>query len=274
MNYADLHIHSSYSDGILTPDKIVDVAKNQGLKYISITDHDTIASQYITTENKYGIKVIPGIEFSTEYNDEELHILGYFIDINNKELNFAINNLMKSRVERAERIIEKLKFMNINISLSDILKGNNYSVGRGNIAKAMVNKGCARNHKEAFCNYLMKGKPAYVKGKRLNFKDVLDIINNSGGIAFLAHPGRIYRSIETENIIKILKCHGMKGIEVYHPSHTKDEINKFYNLSKKYKLLISGGSDFHNFKKDGNSIGSQGINELLLDKLIKFNEKS
>ena len=274
MNYADLHIHSSYSDGILTPDKIIDVANNKGLKYISITDHDTIASQYVTIENSYNIEIIPGLEFSTEYDDEELHILGYFIDINNKELNFAISNLMKSRVERAERIIEKLKSININISLSEILKGSNHSVGRGNIAKAIVDKGYARNHKEAFCNYLMKGKPAYVKGKKMNFKDVLDIINGSSGIAFLAHPGRIYRSLETENIIKTLKCHGMKGIEVYHPSHTKEEINKFYNLSKKYKLLISGGSDFHNFKKDGNSIGSQGINELLLDKLIKFNEKS
>lgn len=273
MKYADLHIHSSYSDGILTPEQIVNLAKKQGIKYISITDHDTINSQYITKLQDEDIHIIPGIEFSTEYNNIELHILGYFMDMENRNLKSTIDKVMKSRVERANKIIDKLNSMNINITMEDILKHGNHSVGRGNIAKAIVEKGYAKNHKEAFDEYLMQGRSAYVKGKKLTFKEVLNIINDSGGVAVLAHPGKIYRSIEAENIIRMLKCHGMKGIEVYHPSHTKEQINAFYNLSRKYKLLISGGSDFHSFKRNGKNIGSQGINELLLEKLINFKDK-
>jgi len=273
MKYADLHIHSSYSDGILTPEQIVSLAKKQGIKYISITDHDTINSQYITKINDEEIRIIPGIEFSTEYNNIELHILGYFMDLDNKNLKFTLDKVMKSRVERARKIIDKLNSMNINITMEDVLEHGNHSIGRGNIAKAIVSKGYAKNYKEAFDEYLMQGRAAYVKGEKLTFKEVLNIINDSGGLAILAHPGKIYKSIEVEGIIKMLKCHGMKGIEVYHPSHSKEQINTFYNLSKKYKLLISGGSDFHSFKRNGKNIGSQGINELLLEKIINFKEK-
>ena len=137
MKYADLHIHSSYSDGILTPEQIVSLAKKQGIKYISITDHDTISSQYITKINDEEIRIIPGIEFSTEYNNIELHILGYFMDLDNKNLKFTLDKVMKSRVERARKIIDKLNSMNINITMEDVLEHGNHSIGRGNIAKVI-----------------------------------------------------------------------------------------------------------------------------------------
>ena len=273
MKYADLHIHSSYSDGVLSPEEIIDLAKKQGIKYISITDHDTIAAQYISEINNAGVNVIPGIEFSTEYNDLEIHILGYFININNKRLNEAVNRLKISRVERTNKILEKLKEDNIHITIDEIAVDLDSSIGRGHIANAIVRKGYADNYKEAFLKYLVKGKSAYVKGQKLTYKETLKIINEAGGIAILAHPGKIYRKIEIENIIKELKCYGLKGIEVYHPSHSKEQINSFYNLSKKYKLLITGGSDFHGAANKEIFLGSQGINELLLDKLINFKQK-
>lgn len=273
MRYADLHIHSSYSDGKLSPEEIVDIARSQGLRYISITDHDTIESQYITRIKTEGINVIPGIEFSTEFNEEEIHILGYFIDLDNIKLIESVNKLKKSRSERAEKIIEKLRINNINITKEDLIQYESSNMGRAHIANVMVDKGYVKNFKEAFSKYLMKGKVAYVKGEKLSYKETLKIINDSGGIASLAHPGKIYRSLNIENIIKELKCYGLKGIEVYHPSHNKEQINMFYNLSRKYKLIITGGSDFHSLGNKDSMLGNEGINELLLEKLINFNHK-
>ena len=264
MKYADLHIHSSYSDGVLAPEEIVELAKNQGIKYISITDHDSISAQYIIDKNDTGVNIIPGIEFSTEYNDLEIHILGYFIDINNRRLNEVVSRLRRSRVERTYKILEKLKE-------NKVYKDS--SIGRGNIANAIVNRGYAENYKEAFSKYLIKGKSAYVKGEKLSYKETLQVINEAGGISVLAHPGKIYRSIEIENVVRELKCYGLNGIEVYHPSHSKEQINSFYNLSKKYKLLITGGSDFHGSCNKPILLGAQGINELLLDKLINYKQK-
>lgn len=274
MKYADLHIHSSYSDGYLSPEEIVNLAKKKGIKCISITDHDTIVSQYICKEQYDGINIIPGIEFSTEFNGMEIHILGYFLDINNSNLINAVNRLRESRIERTREILRKLKELNINIDIEEVTIDMSSSIGRGNIANVMVEKGYVSNFKEAFTNYLMQGKYAYVKGEKLSFKEVLSIINESGGLAVLAHPGKIYRSLEVSNIIKELKCYGLKGLEVYHPSHSKEQINAFYNMSKKYKLFITGGSDFHGSNNSDSLLGSQGINEVLLEKLINFKHRS
>lgn len=273
MKYADLHIHSSYSDGMLSPEEIIELASKQGIKYISITDHDSISSQYIAYKNDTGVIVIPGIEFSTEYNDLEIHILGYFIDVNNERLNEVVDRLRKSRVERTYKILDKLKENEVYIDIDEIALDKDSSIGRGNIANAIVKRGYAENYREAFSKYLIKGKSAYVKGNKLSYKETLKVISDAGGIPVLAHPGKIYRSIEIENIVRELKCYGLKGIEVYHPSHTKDQINNLYNLSKKFKLLITGGSDFHGPYNRDILLGSYGINELLLNKLINFKQK-
>jgi len=273
MEYADLHIHSFYSDGCFSPEEIVNQGKKQGLKYISITDHDTIGAQYITKNIERDINVIPGVEFSTEYKDIELHILAYFIDIDSKKLNDTIYIMREARIERSREIINKLKKFNIYLDINDLKCEEDYSIGRGNIAKEMVRKGYIETFKEAFNNYLIQGKPAYVKGEKQGYKETLNMIIDSGGIAVLAHPGKIYRKIEIEKIIKELKCYGLKGLEVYHPSHTKEEINSYYNLTKKYKMIVTGGSDFHG-KKDGNiTIGTQGMNEVLLEKILDFQQK-
>lgn len=273
MKYADLHIHSSYSDGNLSPEEIVELAKNQGVKYISITDHDTIASQYITKDQSQEVYTIPGIEFSTEYRDLEIHILGYFIDIHNKGLIDTVNKLKEARIERTKEILRRLEKDNIYIGIDELNVDKSSTMGRGHIANAIVSKGYAENFKEAFNNYLIKGKLAYVKGEKLTYKKTLEVINEAGGMAVLAHPGKIYRSIEVENIVRELKCYGLKGLEVYHPSHSKEQINNFYNLSKKNKLLITGGSDFHGLNNKDGILGVQGINELLLDKIINFKQK-
>lgn len=273
MKYADLHIHSNYSDGSMSPEEIIDNAIKLGVKSISITDHDCISSQYITNNSYPDIEIITGIELSSEFEEMELHILGYFIDINNIELINTVNKLNKERTERINEILFKLKKEGINLNIEDLEVDLNSTVGRSHVAKAMVRRGYYDSYKIAFTNHLVKGKDSYVKGYKLNYKEAIQVINNSGGIAVLAHPGQIYKSLEVENIIKNLKFFGLRGIEVYHPSHSKEQTNNFYNLAKKHKLLITGGSDFHG--KEGikeNSIGSYGINEDLLNKLINLSK--
>lgn len=271
MKCADLHIHSCYSDGVNTPEQLVALAKKNGVKYISITDHDSIAAQYITKREDKEINIIPGIEFSTEYNDMELHLLGYFVDIDNNHLNELVDNLNKHRLERIEKILYKLGKQNIDLTFSDLVVDMNTTVGRSHVAKAMVRKGYFDTYKNAFKSLLMKGKPAYVRGFRMQYKDTLSIIKESGGVSVLAHPGQIYRKIEIEKIIRELKCFGLSGMEVYHPSHCKQDINSFFNLSKKYKLAITGGSDFHgktSFNED--CLGSCGLDREMLEKFMKI----
>lgn len=273
MKYADLHIHSSFSDGCLSPEEIVKEAKEKDLKYISITDHDTISSQYITKMNIDGINIIPGIEFSSEYNESEIHILGYYIDIENDNLKAVVKLLKQLRIERTEQIIKKLAENSITINMDDLMNSKNQVVGRGSIAAELLNKGYVKTCKEAFNKYLMKGKLAYVEGFKMDYKNILDVIRDSNGIAVLAHPGNIYKNIQIESMIKDLRGYGLQGIEVYHPSHTKDQINYFYNLSKKYKLIITGGSDFHTMNSNNSCLGSEGLNKLLMEKLINYKLK-
>lgn len=268
MKYADLHIHSSYSDGSLSPEEIIKKARDAGIKCISITDHDTIDSQYITRSKINDITVIPGIEFSTEYEESEIHILGYFIDINNNKLIETVNMLKSKRRARGEKIIEKLQMQDIAITLDDVDLKKSTTISRSHIANAIVSKGYENNYKEAFANHLVKGKPAWVKGDKLHYREVLDIINEAGGIPVLAHPGKFYRSMEMEGLIKKFKGYGLRGLEVYHPSHNGTQINTFYNLCKKHKLCITGGSDFHGIITKEVFLGSQGINEILLNKLL------
>ncbi len=273
MKYADLHIHSNYSDGSMSPEEIINNAIDLGVKCISITDHDSISSQYVI-KNKYDdIQIISGIELSAEYEDLEIHILGYFIDVNNIELINTVNKLNKERIERINEILFRLKKEDINLEIEDLEVDLNSTVGRSHVAKAMVRKGYYDNYKAAFTNHLVKGKKAYVKGYKLNYKEAIQVITNSGGIPVLAHPGQIYKSLAVENIIKNLKFFGLKGIEVYHPSHSKEQTNNFYNLAKKYKMLITGGSDYHGKESlKENIIGSYGISEELLNKLINLSK--
>ena len=271
MKYADLHIHSCYSDGTMTPEQIISLAKEKNVKFISITDHDTIASQYVTKGTWDDIGIIAGIELSAEFQEQEIHMLGYNLDIENEKLKEVVNKLNKCRINRMEEILFKLNKHGIYLELDDLDINLNATVGRSHIANAMVSKGYFDNYKSAFTSYLMKGKPAYVKGFKLGYKDAIDLIHTAGGVPVLAHPGQVYRGMGIEKVIKDLKCYGLKGIEVYHPSHTKEQTNYFYNLSTKYKLGITGGSDYHGKKSPGESgIGSCGINELLLNKIINI----
>lgn len=274
MEFADLHIHSCYSDGYLSPEEIVKYSIDKGIKYISITDHDSIAAQYITTRNIEEITIIPGVEFSSNYNGAEIHILAYFIDIENEELKRFIDLLREKRKKRVEEILNKLDKIHIKIDIEDLIVKENISLGRGNIAKEMVRKGYVKNIKEAFDKYLMKDRCAYVSGYKEDYKKILNIIKDCGGISVIAHLGKCYPKIYLEKVILDLKRYGLNGVEVYHPSHTVEETNSLYNISKKHKLLITGGSDFHGNKYGECFLGTHGISEKLFSKIINYKQKA
>ena len=276
MQYADLHIHSYYSDGNVSPEGILEIAKNNNIKCISITDHDNISAQkkLQSSYNSTDIEIISGVELSTEYENYEVHILGYFIDINNLLLNKLLDHIKEVRMNRILEILLKLQKMGVDINVNDLEMNNNFqSIGRAHIAKILVDKGYASSFKGAFHNYLAKDKSAYVDRFKVSYKDVLKIIKDCGGISVLAHPGKTYKGIFIEKLIKDLKVYGLMGIEVFHPSHNINQVSQFYNLAKKYNLAITGGSDFHCLNSNNNiNIGSCGLSQDLLNKFIKYNK--
>lgn len=241
----DLHIHTSASDGNYTPAEMINFAKDANLKAIAITDHDTIngikAAQLANTDGS--IEIIPGIELSAEYNNEDFHILGYFLDITNKEFLTKLNELTKKRQERVNNIVSKLHNLGINLDLTTVYKiANNSVIGRPHIAKAMIELGIVKTKEEAFTKYLGTGKPAYVPLISLTPIEAVQLILLATGVPVLAHPGT------NKNFIILLPqliTNGLKGIEVYHPKHTKKQIKQYLKIAKKNDLIITGGTDFH-----------------------------
>ncbi|MBS4535982.1 PHP domain-containing protein [Clostridium sp. D2Q-14] len=274
MKKADLHIHTTASDGKYSPSDIVNLAIRENLNLIAITDHDTIEGidEAINKSKIYDdFTVIPGIELSTIYNDNEVHLLGYFIDYKNKDLINLLKKIKEYRYNRAKKIVNKLQNLNINITFNEVLKelkGEN--IGRPHIARVLVNKGYTENISEAFNEYIGKGKKAFVDRYRLSFKKGIEIIHKCNGIAVLAHPFLL-----DVNINHLIDNFSVDGIEVYHSKHSKEISNKYLNLAKSKNLYITGGSDFHGDKsEDSPNIGDSYIEfNSLKELLYKFKYK-
>ncbi len=246
-DYADLHMHSVYSDGIFTTHELVDFARQKNLKAMSITDHDNIDSIDTTAAyaKEHGIEYIAGTELTAVLDAQDIHILGYFFDHTNLPLNMAIKEQEKIRQSRTKQILKKLQVHGINISYERVLKNSSGGVlGRPHIAQAMVQEEYVSNFSEAFSKYLGDGGAAFVERKGHSPEQIIAIIKNAGGIPVLAHP---YAS-KCDAIIPQLKEAGLVGIETY--SHLqKGAINRKYkDLAKKLDLVESGGSDFHSFE--------------------------
>ncbi len=240
---ADLHIHTVFSDGLWTPEEVLAKAESSGLNLISITDHDTIAAygQIEKIKNKFNIKIINGVEISATSGGTEVHLLAYCFDLNNKPLKTFFGQIKVDRKIRAVEIIKKLQDLNLDISLSDVEKvSGNSPICRPHIATALVNKGLVKNFYDAFNKYINDNGPANEQKIQVPVEHVLELIHNAGGLVFLAHPYVLDAGV----INKIISL-GIDGMEVIHPLHKKQDINKFSNIARKFNLLQSGGSDFH-----------------------------
>jgi len=245
---SDLHVHTTYSDGTMTPEAVVDEAIRLGISTISITDHDTIdgvvvACQYAQGKN---INIIPGIELSAYLNPSEIHILGYFIDINDEPLQKMLKQAREDRQKRVHAIVEKLRGLGVNIDPQEIFKlAGKGSPGRMHVAEAIWKHGYCKDIMEPFSKYIGDKGPAYIPKKTLTPQQAVELITNAGGAAVLAHPALTDR----DHVIEDLVRYGLQGIEVYYPSYTPQAVKKYQNMAKKYNLAETGGSDFHGERK-------------------------
>ncbi|TCO79879.1 PHP domain-containing protein [Marinisporobacter balticus] len=260
MGNIDMHVHTRASDGILSPNEIVDWAKKLGLMGIAITDHDTVEGieDAIEASKEYSdFFVIPGIELSAIYNDVEIHVLGYFIDFKNKEIIKITDQIKNHRIQRAKLIVEKLIKIGYEITFTevcDIAKAG--AVGRPHIAKVLLRKGYVSSIQEAFEKLLIKGQDAYVERFKLTMDEAINVIENANGIPVLAHPRLIDSKISIEDVLK----KGIKGIEVYHTRHSYLHSQIYLKLAQKYNLFITGGSDYHDeMINDKPTIGSVSV---------------
>lgn len=258
---ADLHMHTIYSDGALSPFELVEKAKQAGLSVISITDHDNIAaiSEAMAAGEQYGVEVISGVELSAHIDGREIHILGYFIDSANANLNEFLRFNREERVKRAERIVEKLNALNIPLRMEKVLeKAGEGSVGRPHIADAIIEEGFAESHQEVFAQYIGFGCPAYVEKFQCSPEETLSLIAGAGGLSFIAHPGN---TIPEQVLFRLIKA-GLDGIEVVHPSHSPETIMHYRGIASEYYLLESGGSDFHGGRKNDPAAGGTALGQF------------
>lgn len=260
MGYVDLHLHTSASDGVLSPSEIVRYAKAKGLQAIAITDHDTIegCAEGLSEGEKIGFEVIPGIEISAEHSPGSMHILGYFLDIHHPLLIERLGFLQKARAERNPKIIQKLNALGIDINFEEVLKASGGGqVGRPHFASVLLEKKVVNSFQDAFDRFLKKGAPAYVDKFRFTSKEALHFINEAKGIAVLAHPNTLGmdRYSALEKLVLRLVEEGLKGIEVYYPEHSSSEVAQYVTLAESHGLLITGGTDYHGMEKNGLDIG-------------------
>jgi hypothetical protein len=264
---ADLHIHTNFSDGMFSPEEIVRKARDAGLTTISITDHDIVdgIEPALAEGKKLGIKIIPGIEFTTDLPETEIHILGYFIDYKAEWLKELLSKIREDRKNRVYKIVEKLKKLGANINAEDILKlAGKGSVGRPHVARALINAGFVKSMQEAFNKYLSNSGPAYVQHFRLSPVDAIQTIIKAGGIPVFAHPAVSRR----DELIPELAAEGLAGIEVYYGKHSDLQVKHYFALAKKNGLLMTGGTDFHGLGTGRDiQLGDIKLNDKFITKL-------
>jgi len=245
----DLHTHTYYSDGVLSPRELVLRAHEVGIKVLSITDHDNIDGLVEADDmaKDFGIEIIPGVELSSTLGTKDIHILGYMFDPSNRKLRDTLSFLKKERLIRAERIVRKLNNMDLPLDFDIVLEHAGMgAVGRPHIAAALVDEGLTRNYSEAFEAYIGESGPAFEPKYKISPEDAVEIIASAGGISTVAHPGWYV----SENDLSYLIRAGIDGIEVIHPAHDDNRVRYFRGIASEYFLLESGGSDFHGGKRN------------------------
>ena len=270
----DLHCHTNASDGSLSPAELVQKAAEEGITTIAITDHDTVSGvrEALAAGAKYGVRVIPGVEISIDFQPGTMHVCGYFIDIDNPELCRGLEFVQEARRNRNPQIIQKLNTLGLAITMEEVqaVAGPD-QVGRPHFAKVLLQKGYVENAKEAFTKYLAKGMPGYVDKRRLPRDEAIRMIQTAGGVAVMAHPIQLalenweaYRQLFLE-----LKAAGLAGIEAFNSYQSEEENQKFYQLAQELDMIVTAGSDFHGETKPTVQLGEFGdVVPIEIEKLL------
>lgn len=255
----DLHVHTTESDGTLTPQEIIAAAKEARLSAIAITDHDTASGieKAKAPAKSLGIELIPGIELSTEYNGKEIHIVGLYIDINNEHLNQKTAEFRSCRDNRNKKIVAALQKEGFDITMEQLTAENpDCVITRANIARFLFNHGYIKNIQEAFDKYIGDGCRCYVGRFKVSAGEAVSLIKEAGGTAILAHPLLYHMSsVNLQKLITDLKEHGLDGIEAIYSTYTTGEEQLIKKIARGNNLLISGGSDFHGSNKPAIHLG-------------------
>ena len=270
----DMHMHTNYSDGELSPDELIKLAIERNIGTMAITDHDTLNGIKSVDKSKYPeIKIIDGIELSAKVDKGQLHILGYGMDLENVSLNRKMSELRTNSINSVITVYAQIKKdYEIRFSYDDLVSlfTANHNLGRPDLAKLCIKYGFATTVQEAFDKYLI---PAYEKNrgysKGLPYSECIELIKNSGGIPVLAHPKSL--KLEEKDFLSLLKsmmeC-GLKGIEVYHSTHSKEEMEYYLKIADEYGLLVSAGSDYHGkLVKPDIEVGTGKNNNIKIKKL-------
>lgn len=248
---ADLHVHTTSSDGSLSPAEVVRRAKNKGLDAIAVTDHDTVngLDEAICEAEKTGVKLVRGIELSS-FSNCEIHVLGYNFDYKNPDFVQELRNVKDMRINRNLLIGQKLNDLGIKPDIDFAAD----DLGRMNIARQLVKEGYCKDVSSAFEKYLGTGGKAYCNTKRLTPKEAVLFIKKYGGFAAVAHPKKYLTDKRLEMLLSGLKPLGLDGLEVNYPGHGAKDIKELNALCAKYRLLPTGGSDFHDEDKEFDSL--------------------
>ncbi|HPR17767.1 MAG TPA: PHP domain-containing protein [Candidatus Cloacimonadota bacterium] len=267
MKKIDLHIHTNFSDGLFSPEEVLDLAEERGYNVIAFADHDNIDGYLAGRDyaREIGIELIPAVEISTLEQGRDVHILAYYFDIKNKKLLSLLKKIYDSRYSRAEKIIEKLNAQDINISIEQVksFSGQNNYIGRPHICRALIENGYCNDKYEAFDTYLGEHCFAYVPKYACTTSEAISAVHQAGGIAVLAHPYTLGDDAMIYNIIS----YGVDGMEVFYAKSNDETIYHYNEIAKENGLIRTGGSDFHGDGLDLEILGNYSAPEKVLSEM-------
>ncbi|NUM52997.1 MAG: PHP domain-containing protein [Candidatus Hydrogenedentes bacterium] len=251
MRYADLHLHTTYSDGTDTPERVVERAAELGIAGLAITDHDTVDGVPLARDaaQRTGIAFLTGTELSAKFDGGDIHVIGLGIDVASPPLCAALDRMRVARVTRTARMLERLAARGMSLELEDTAREG--VVGRMHVARALHAAGHAKDVQQAFDKYLKPGKPGYVGQVKLACSEAIDLIHAAGGLAFLAHPGI---GAPRRKLLALLE-YPFDGIECYHSKHSPGQTDMFLQIARDRGLLVTGGSDCHGEAKGRAEMG-------------------
>ncbi|MBW6520246.1 MAG: PHP domain-containing protein [Desulfoarculaceae bacterium] len=254
----DLHTHSNFSDGTMTPTELVALARHKKLSALALTDHDTMAGieEAVLAGAQMGVEVVPGIEISVNHAQVEYHILGYWADASHSVLASALSRLQGARAERNEKILEKLKGLGIPVTAEELqVVSEQGQTGRPHIARILVERGVVKTMREAFDQFLKKGEVAYASRFSYDAAEAVALIRQAGGLTVLAHPAQNDPELtRLPAVLAALVPAGLDGIELYYPTHSHKIKKKLRELADQHDLLLTGGSDYHGEVRPGTSL--------------------
>ena len=269
----DLHLHTQFSDGTETPARVVELAKAAGLAAIAITDHDNTEAFAVAKPlaEQAGIELLPGIEMSASAEGEEVHVLGFLMDLQHAGLVQHLAEQQARRVARVFEMVKRLAVAGVSISAEEVLQlAGEGTVGRPHVARVLMKHGYVSRTQEAFTKYIGPNNPGFVPGSPLLPARVISVIRDAGGVPVLAHP--IY--LKRDDLIERFVSEGLAGLEVYHSSHTPDQVRHYAQMADRLHLLRTGGSDFHGeASKEGVAVGMVKAPYRLLEEMRQWHAR-